>query len=53
MTFDEFMKKVDANLSRWYGIVSADIDDYCYRDAYEDGESPVRTASLAAKALDE
>ncbi len=47
--FAAFMQKVDAYLSRRVGLVSADLADYCYRDAYDDGDSPAEAARAALR----
>jgi hypothetical protein len=48
-TFEEYMRAVDAAIaSKVGGMDSNDLPDYCYRDAYDDGEGP---ASVARKAI--
>jgi hypothetical protein len=50
LTYDEWMKKVDAILFRRYGITSADLIDCCYADWYADGKTPAGAVSAAIKA---
>ncbi|QWS69820.1 hypothetical protein SEA_LEVIATHAN_91 [Mycobacterium Phage Leviathan] len=40
MSFEVWMKHVDGLLTRAWGVTTRDIADRCYRDAYDDGESP-------------
>jgi len=49
-TFDQWMAAMDAILIRKFGLTSADLPDICYRDMYDDGESP---AAAARQALEE
>ena len=48
MLFPEWMKKVDEALLNKVGLTHGDLADYCYMDAYADGERP---ASVAKKVL--
>ena len=46
--FDEFMRRVDSCIARLTGgLVSADLTDYIYRDAYDAGERPAHVARAA------
>lgn len=47
-SFDEWMKEVDSAMDRICGLSSADISDFCYRDAYDDRR---RAQSVATEAL--
>ena len=49
-TFEQWMQEVDQWLDRKCGMVSADLPDYCYRDAYDDGERPSLVAARAISA---
>ena len=40
MTFDQWMKQVDALLIRWHGLASDDLPDWEWMDAFEDELSP-------------
>lgn len=52
-TFEHWMRAVDNVLSSIAGLVSEDLPDYCYADAYEDGYSPAATAKRALRAAHE
>ena len=49
LTYQEWMDKVDAAVQRKTGLGAMDLDDFCYRDAYEEGEAPGRTAAAAIR----
>lgn len=51
LSFTEWMKQVDAKIEKrvGFGIVSADLPDYCYRDEYDDGTTPAQAASAAIR----
>ena len=49
ISFPEFMRKVDAALMAKAGVTHHELTDYCYMDAYADGERP---ASVAKKVLE-
>ena len=54
--FTEWMRQVDKAIEKRTGMVSADIDDFCYRDCFDDGRTPASTASAAirnARGMDE
>lgn len=48
--FDEWMKKVDAKVSKRVGMSVHDLPDVPFRDWYEDGKSPKAAATKAIKA---
>lgn len=48
--FDAWLAKVDAALVAKVGLGYRDIDDYCYRDAFEDGATPSQAARAALRA---
>jgi hypothetical protein len=48
-TFEEWMRKVDAIVEHIAGCSVYDLDDYCFRDAYEEGCSPGNVASKALR----
>ena len=51
--FDEWMNQVNRVVLKKTGIFADDLPDYCYRDAYDDGESPGSTARAAIRAAKE
>lgn len=48
-SFEDFMRQVDHHLLKRCGMTSMDIDDWRYRDDYEDGVSPSRSAGRALR----
>lgn len=40
MSFEQWMRHVDALLMRVWGVTSGDIADRLWRDSYDDGVSP-------------
>jgi hypothetical protein len=49
-TFAEWMETIDAILARkCAGLTSADLPDYLYRDAYDNGETAARVAHAALR----
>ena len=48
-TFDQWMRLVDAALSRLCGLESGDLPDVCYSDWYEDDVPPVTAARRAMR----
>lgn len=52
MSFDDWMKRVDAHIAKRFGLTSADLPDCCYRDWYCDGMGPVSAAKKAIRAAD-
>lgn len=51
VTFDRFMQLVDDFIGvTLSGLTSADLPDYFYRDAYDQGEGAKTTAKRAIKA---
>ncbi len=52
--FRAWMRKVDAYVQGITdGLSVDDLPDYAYRDAYEDGVSPIRAARAAVRAAQE
>ena len=51
MDFEQFMAEVDAEIENVLGVTSEDIEDYCYRDAFDNGDSPYETAMEALDAI--
>lgn len=47
--FAAWMDKIDACLIRKCGIGSADLPDFCYRDYFDDGESPSAVARMVLR----
>lgn len=47
-SFESFMAKVDAWLNKKCGLSHYDLADFCYRDAYNNGERP---ASVGKQVL--
>ena len=52
-TFAEWMRQVNDVVLAKCGLFADDLPDYCYRDAYKDGESPSITARAAIRAAKE
>ena len=50
LTYTEWLHQLDAACYRIAGCSYQDLDDYCYRDAYDDGRAPVSTARAAIRA---
>ena len=50
MTFDQWMKRVDAVLDRLVGMVSLDLPDVDYWSMYEDDNKPEFAALSALEA---
>jgi hypothetical protein len=48
-TFEEWMAAVDLAVERLIGCSVYDLSDYCFRDAYDDGRSPVSVARAAIR----
>jgi len=46
-SFDDWMRQVDKILDELCSMESADFQDYAYRNAYDDGMTPRRTAHAA------
>ncbi|AKF14253.1 hypothetical protein SEA_LUCHADOR_89 [Mycobacterium phage Luchador] len=42
MTYEQWMRHVDALLMRAWGVTSGDIADRLWYDAWESGESPAQ-----------
>lgn len=49
MTFQEFMRKVDAELIKLCGLPSDDIDDWRYAADHAEGRTPLATAKRAIR----
>jgi hypothetical protein len=47
--FKTWMNKVDGWLYKKCGLTSNDLADFCYRDAYDNGERP---ASIGKRVLE-
>ncbi|GIG57142.1 hypothetical protein Lfu02_15140 [Longispora fulva] len=48
--FGLFMLAIDYACRKRLGVSCFDLADYCYRDAYDDGLTPVQTLKLALAA---
>lgn len=48
--FAVWMAKVDAFISKKFGVDSSDLPDWNYLDAFEDGMSPSAAAKAAIRA---
>ena len=48
LSFEEWMKRVDAQLIKWCGLSSSDLPDYMYWDMWDDDTS---YADAACEAL--
>ena len=44
LTFETFMQAVDTQLIVECGLTSSDLEDWNYRDAFNDESSPIETA---------
>ena len=53
MTFQQWMRKVDAIIDAITGMSADDLPDYCYADAFEDGVKPATAARRAIGAAQE
>ncbi|QGJ88846.1 hypothetical protein SEA_YECEY3_95 [Mycobacterium phage Yecey3] len=42
MTFEQWLRQVDALLLKVWGVTSGDIADRLWRDAFEDGITPAQ-----------
>lgn len=47
--FEIWMKKVDQACEARFGISIHDLPDFCFRDAFDDGETPARVALEAIR----
>jgi hypothetical protein len=47
--FQIWMRQVDACIAAKTGLSSSDLDDYCYRDAFDRGEMAQAVARKAIK----
>lgn len=43
-TFAQWMQKVDSEIESVCGLTSHDLEDFGYRDAYDDGVGAIATA---------
>ena len=50
LSFDQWMADVDICLVGVCGVTSSDLPDYCYRDSYDNKESPEDAARDALEA---
>jgi len=48
--YDAWFAKVDAIIVSRAGVNAADLPDFCYLDAFEDGASPAATAGRVIRA---
>lgn len=46
-SFEEWMRAVDAEIERRVHLSASDIDDWRYRDDYDEGLTPKRSAARA------
>ena len=53
MTFQQWMRKVDAIIDAITGMSADDLPDYCYADDWAYGEKPATTARRAVRAARE
>jgi hypothetical protein len=49
LTFEQWKKSVDAIIGSLCGLSADDIDDWCYRDDYDNGLTPKRSAQRAIR----
>ncbi|UXE04084.1 hypothetical protein SEA_DELORIS_91 [Mycobacterium phage Deloris] len=53
MSFETWLKHVDGLLLKAWGVTHRDIADRCYRDSYDDGESPATVVrTIIAEGID-
>lgn len=52
MTFEEWMQAVDRVLVGNCGLSSADMEDFCYRDFYDDAFTPEETANAVMEEME-
>ena len=50
MTFEQWKKQVDKNISAICGLASDDLEDCCYMQWYTDGVKPLAAAKRAIKS---
>ena len=50
LSFEEWMKLVDKELSAICGLTSSDLADFNYKDAWEDGKSAKSIAKKVYKS---
>jgi hypothetical protein len=50
MTFEQWKKQVDKNISAICGLTSDDLEDCCYMQWYTDGVKPLAAAKRAIKS---
>ena len=53
ITFEQWKKQVDKNISVFCGLTSDDLADCCYMQWYEDGVKPLSAAKRAIKNSEE
>lgn len=49
--YAEWLRRLDAACWRLAGCSYQDLEDFCYRDRYDDGASPVSTARAAIRSM--
>lgn len=49
MTFEEWYRAVNTIVENNAGMSCMDLPDYCYRDEYDDGRTPLQTARAAIR----
>jgi hypothetical protein len=49
-SFTEWMQRVDAAINKKVGLTHWDLADWCYHDAYDNGETPTRVAKEVLEA---
>ncbi|ASZ75432.1 hypothetical protein PBI_JOSHKAYV_93 [Mycobacterium phage JoshKayV] len=53
MSYETWLKHVDGLLLKAWGVTHRDIADRCYRDSFEDGESPATVVrTIIAEGID-
>ena len=50
-SLDEFMRRVDALVTRYVGLSIHDLPDRCYSDYFEDGLRPAQVAKRIIKSV--
>ena len=47
--FEQWMQQVNAKLERLCGMGADDINDYCYVDCWNNGDTPAQAARAALR----
>lgn len=50
LPFRDYIDKCDRICNAKFGVSIHDLSDYCWRDAFDDGETPARAVRRAVRA---